>query len=349
MDFSKKIINWYKNNYRDLPWRKTKNPYYILVSEFMLQQTKVSQVIKYYFDFIKEFSSIEKLAEAEEKDVLKKWEGLGYYSRAKNLHSFAKELIKKKDKFPKSYKFLIKYKGIGPYTAAAIASICFKEVIPSLDGNACRVFSRYLGIDKNITYEKTKNVLRGIIVKMMKNCEDPGLFNQAIMDLGSIICTYKNPKCLFCPIKNSCFAAKNELVDKFPVKKRKKCIIKRFFYYIILHDHKKNICVHKRSKNDIWKGLYEFPLIELKKNLHSHEEIRKTVWNEFNLIFNDIIYKIKHKLTHQNLSIQFLNCEIFQDKLIKKKKFFFIPYYKIKNYPFPRPIILFLKHNKDMI
>ncbi|WP_185850463.1 A/G-specific adenine glycosylase [Blattabacterium cuenoti] len=354
MDFSKKIINWYKNNYRDLPWRKTKNPYYILVSEFMLQQTKVSQVIKYYYNFIKEFSSIKKLSEADEKDVLKKWEGLGYYSRARNLHSFAKELIKKKDNFPKSYKHLIKYKGIGPYTASAIASICFNEGIPSLDGNACRVFSRYLGINKNITSEKTKNFLRDIIVKMMKNCKDPGIFNQAIMDLGSIICTYKNPKCLFCPIKNSCFAAKNRAVDKFPVKTGKKCcIIERFFYYIILYDHKKNICIHKRSKNDIWKGLYEFPLIELKKNLHSHdhEEIIKTVWKKFNLIFNTIIYKIKHKLTHQNLSIQFLNCEIFQekDKLIKKNEFFFIPHNKIKDYPFPRPIILFLKHNKNMI
>ncbi|WP_238784953.1 NUDIX domain-containing protein [Blattabacterium cuenoti] len=189
---------------------------------------------------------------------------------------------------------------------------------------------------------------------MMKNCKYPGIFNQSIMDLGSILCTYKKPKCLFCPIKNSCFSAKNGTVNKFPVKMTKKHSIKnRFFYYIILHDHNGNICIHKRSKNDIWKGLYEFPLIESDKNLNSKKEIIDLVWNRFNLnYYNDIIYKIKHKLTHQNLLIQFLNCKILQKEFNKKKflkRFIFIPNNKIKEYPFPRPIILFFKYNKNMI
>ncbi|AFJ90550.1 A/G-specific adenine glycosylase [Blattabacterium sp. (Blaberus giganteus)] len=348
MDFNKKIINWYKKNYRKFPWRETKNPYYILVSEFMLQQTRTSQTIKYYLNFIKEFSSLEKLAKAEEKDVLKKWEGLGYYSRAKYLHSFAIKLKNEKIFFPKKYQELIKYKGIGPYTAAAIASICFHEVIPAIDGNACRVFSRYLGIYNDITSTTTKNMFRVIVSKMM-DFEQPGIFNQAIMDLGSILCTPRSPKCLLCPVKNSCFSIKNRTVYKLPVKKIKKFIKHRFFYYLFVCDQNKNICLNKRStKKDIWRGLYDFPLIESEKNLSIYE-IADKIWEKFRVIFfNTLIYQIEHKLTHQILSIRFLNCEILQnfDKNTFFDNFFFIPYNKINEYPFPRPIVLFLKHEK---
>ncbi|WP_185857404.1 A/G-specific adenine glycosylase [Blattabacterium cuenoti] len=347
MDFSKKIINWYKKNHRKLPWRETKNPYHILVSEFMLQQTRVSQTIKYYLNFIKKFPSLEKLAQAEEKDVLKKWEGLGYYSRAKYLHSFAKKLKNDKNSFPKKYQELIKYKGIGLYTGAAIASICFHEVIPAIDGNACRVFSRYFGIYNDITSTTTKNMFR-IIVSKIIDFKQPGIFNQAIMDLGSILCTPKNPKCLLCPVKDSCFSIKNETVHKLPVKKIKKFIKHRFFYYLFICDRNHNICINKRSTKDIWKGLYDFPLIESKKNLSIHE-IKDKIWEKFRVVVSStLIYKIKHKLTHQILSILFFNCEVLQDfkKNILFNNFFFIPHNKIGEFPFPRPIILFLKHEK---
>ncbi|WP_185871727.1 A/G-specific adenine glycosylase [Blattabacterium cuenoti] len=347
MNFSKKIITWYKRNHRKLPWRETKKPYYILVSEFMLQQTKVSKrTIKYYLNFIKKFSSLEKLAQAEEKDVLKKWEGLGYYSRAKYLHSFAKKLINDKKYFPKKYQELIKYKGIGPYTGAAIASICFNEVVPAIDGNACRVFSRYFGVYDDITCTTTKNMFQTTVLKVM-DFKYPGIFNQAIMDLGSILCTPKNPKCLLCPVKNSCFSIRNGTVGKLPVKKIKKFTKHRFFYYIFLYNHK-NVCINKRLTEDIWKGLYDFPLIESNKNLSIHEIINK-IWKKFRIIVsNSFVYQIEHKLTHQILSIRFLNCKILQDlrKNIFLKNFFFVPYNKIGEYPFPRPIILFLKHEK---
>ncbi|WP_185872299.1 A/G-specific adenine glycosylase [Blattabacterium cuenoti] len=351
MDFSQKIINWYKKNHRKLPWRKTKNPYYILVSEFMLQQTKVSKTIKYYLNFIKKFPNLEKLAQEKEKNVLKEWEGLGYYFRAKNLHSFAKKLKKQNNIFPKKYKELIKYKGIGPYTAAAIASICFNEVVPAIDVNAYRVFSRYLGIYDDITSTKTKKMFKIIILKMMK-CKYPGFFNQAIMDLGSILCTIKNTKCLLCPVKNSCFSIKNNTVYKLPVKKIKKYILKkRFFYYIFMYDHNKNICLNKRSHKDIWKGLYDFPLIESKKNLTIHE-IKNKIWKTFKIVSSNpimIIYKIKHKITHQILFIQFLNFRILLDfkKNIFLKNFFFIHYNEIEKFPFPSPIILFLQNVKN--
>jgi A/G-specific adenine glycosylase len=347
MDFSKKIINWYEKNHRKFPWRETKNPYYILVSEFMLQQTKVSQIIKYYLNFIKQFPSLKKLAQAEEKDVLKRWEGLGYYSRAKYLHLFAIKLKNEKISFPKKYQELIKYKGIGPYTGAAIASICFHEAIPAIDGNACRVFSRYFGIYNDITSTTTKNMFRVIVSKMI-DVEQPGVFNQAIMDLGSILCTPKHPKCLLCPIKNSCFSIKNGTVHKLPVKKIKKFIKHRFFYYLFIHDQNKNICVNKRSTKDIWKSLYDFPLIESGKCLSIHE-VDDRIWEKFRVfVSSTLVYQIKHKLTHQVLSIQFLNCKILQNlnKNIFFDNFFFIPRNKIGEYPFPRPIILFLKHEK---
>ncbi|ACY40545.1 A/G-specific adenine glycosylase [Blattabacterium sp. (Blattella germanica) str. Bge] len=343
MDFSKKIINWYKKNHRKLPWRETQNPYYILVSEFILQQTRISKTtIKYYSNFIKKFPDLEKLAQAEEKNVLKEWEGLGYYSRARNLHSFAKEL-KKNNIFPKKYKELIKYKGIGPYTGAAIASICFNEVIPAVDGNAYRVFSRYLGIYDDITSTATKNMFRILILKMM-DYKYPGIFNQAIMDIGSVLCTPKNAKCFLCPVKDSCFSIKNDTVYKFPVKRIKKSILKqRFFYYIFMYDHDRNICINKRSSQDIWKGLYDFPLIESEKNL-SVDEIHDKIWKKFRIIYSNTIYKIKHKITHQILYIQFLNCEILRN--FHFQKFFFVPHYEIGKYPFPSPIVLFLKHEK---
>ncbi|WP_185853420.1 A/G-specific adenine glycosylase [Blattabacterium cuenoti] len=345
MDFSKKIINWYEKNYRKLPWRETKNPYYILVSEFMLQQTRVSKIVKYYSNFIKKFPNLEKLAQAEEKNVLKEWEGLGYYSRARNLHSFAKSL-KKDNLFPKKYEELIKYKGIGPYTGAAIASICFNEMIPAVDGNAYRVFSRYLGIYDDITSAATKNLFRIIILKMMDS-EYPGIFNQAIMDIGSILCTPKNTKCLLCPVKDSCFSIKNDTVYKLPVKRIKKSVLKhRFFYYIFIYDQNKNICLNKRSSKDIWKGLYDFPLIESKKNLTVHE-IKDKVWKRFKIVFSNLMitYEIKHQITHQILSIQFLNCEILRKKIFFDN-FFFVPHDEIGKYPFPSPIIFFLKHEK---
>ncbi|WP_341655507.1 A/G-specific adenine glycosylase [Blattabacterium cuenoti] len=341
-------MNWYKKNHRKFPWRETKNPYYILVSEFILQQTRISQkTIKYYLNFIKKFPNLKKLAQAKEKDVLKKWEGLGYYSRAKYLHSFAKKLKNDKKFFPKKYKELIKYKGIGPYTGAAIASICFHEIIPAIDGNAFRVFSRYFGIFNNITSTITKNRFRITVSKIM-DFKHPGIFNQAIMDLGSILCTPKSPKCLLCPVQDSCFSIKNGTVYKLPVKKIKRFIKHRFFYYLFICDHNKNICLNKRSNRDIWKSLYDFPLIESKQNLSIPEIIDRT-WEKFRVrVYKNVIYKVEQKLTHQILSIRFFNCEILQDlnKNIFFDNFCFIPKNQIREYPFPRPIILFLKHEK---
>ncbi|WP_185876916.1 A/G-specific adenine glycosylase [Blattabacterium cuenoti] len=347
MNFSRKIINWYRKNHRKLPWRRTKNPYHILVSEFMLQQTKVSNTIKYYLNFIQKFPTLEKLSQAEEKNVLKEWEGLGYYSRARYLHSFSKKLEGNDNLFPKTYKELIKHKGIGPYTGAAIASICFNEVIPAIDGNAYRVFSRYLGIKYDITSFITKNLFKTIVLKMI-DWKTPGIFNQAIMDIGAIFCTPKNAKCLLCPIKNSCFSIKNNSVYKFPVKRIEKYTIKhRFFYYVFIHDQNNNFCIVKRSK-DIWKGLYEFPLIESRKNL-TIDEINNKLRKLFRLVVSNIVltYKMKHKITRQILYIKFLNCKCLQFKnLISPSDIFFISHNEIKKYPFPKPIILFLKHEK---
>ncbi|WP_185873924.1 A/G-specific adenine glycosylase [Blattabacterium cuenoti] len=342
MVFSKNIISWYKINHRKLPWRETKNPYYILVSEFMLQQTKVCKTIKYYYNFIKKFPSLEKLAKSKEKDILKEWEGLGYYERAINLHSFSKRLKEKSIIFPKKYKELILYKGIGPYTGAAIASICFNEVIPAIDVNVIRVISRYLGIYTNIRSNVTKNILKIFLLKIIDK-NHPGIFNQAIMDLGAILCTTKKTKCFFCPLKTSCFSFKNGTVYKFPIKNNIITKKNRFFYYIFINDQYKNICIHKRYKKDIWKGLYDFPLIEYNKKL-TFQKIKENFYKKFRVKINTILYQKKHQLTHQNLYIQFLNCEILKKNKKKYfKNYFFISYKKIKEYPFPSPIVFFLK------
>ncbi|WP_238783764.1 A/G-specific adenine glycosylase [Blattabacterium cuenoti] len=340
-------MDWYKINHRKLPWRETKNPYYILVSEFMLQQTKVSKVIKSYLNFIKVFPNMEELALSEERKVLKIWEGLGYYTRAINLHFLSKKLVRNGISFPDSYEELIKYKGIGPYTGAAIASICFNKVVPAIDGNAYRVFSRYLGIYKKKTeFTKENNNIRTSILKIMDQV-NPGIFNQAIMDFGSMLCTPKKAKCSICPVRFSCFSFNYGKVYELPIKnvmnKYKK---RRFFYYIFMLDNNHRICIKKRNEKDIWKGLYDFPLIE-KGNKLSCQEIKNEIWKQFKLVTRTIIYQVKHQLNHQILFIQFLDCEILDNtKKFFFDKFFFLPKEKIIKYPFPIPISRFLKNKK---
>ncbi|WP_185868572.1 A/G-specific adenine glycosylase [Blattabacterium cuenoti] len=220
MNFSNKIMNWYSKNKRNLPWRKTINPFHILISELMLQQTRVSHVVKYYSNFIQKFPTIEKVAESSEKNILKEWKGLGYYFRAKNLYNFAK-LIYKKKFFPDRYHKLIKFKGIGPYTAAAVSSICFSEIVPAIDCNVVRVFSRYFGIHYDISKSLDRTNL-SIMIKKIMDVKYPGLFNQAIMDLGATLCTFKKYQCFSCPINDFCFSKNNNVVDQFPKKNKKK-------------------------------------------------------------------------------------------------------------------------------
>lgn len=314
-NFSKTIIHWYQRNKRDLPWRNTQNPYYIWVSEIILQQTKVIQAIKYYKNFINKFATIHKLASASEYEVLQMWKGLGYYSRARNLHFAAKTIIEKYDgKFPTDYKNIIKLKGIGEYTAAAIASFAFKQPYIAIDGNVFRVLARIFGIDAPIDTAMGKKKFYELGSSLLAK-KQPDVFNQAIIEFGAIQCTPKNYACQICVFQNFCWAFNNKSVHLFPVKKPKKKPRNRYFNYLVFYNDSQ-VVMEKRIQNDIWKNLYEFVLIETKQAVEPHKLIKSHDWNDifhsFTALFDktDFILKnisepIIHKLTHQHIITRF--------------------------------------------
>lgn len=328
MNFQVNILNWYALNKRTLPWRNSKNPYIIWITEIIFQQTRIEQGLPYYENFIQKFPSINHLAHAKLEEVLKNWQGLGYYNRAKNLHFTANYIINNLNGvFPSTYSELIKLKGIGKYTAAVIASICFNEKIPAIDGNAFRVYSRFFGIDDDISLSKTYSIFYTIAEKYLpKNAGD---FNQAIMDYGTMICKPKNPVCEQCVINNDCIALSLGRINELPVKinrtKIKQIELNYFVYYSDNY-----LILKKRVKNDFWKDLYDFPENEL---------------------FQDIVYQKElntHKLSHRNLNIKF-NYKKLKDKdltQIKVDKNLFLLNINKKNntITFPKPIDKFISN-----
>lgn len=313
MSFSGKILSWYRYNKRSLPWRETTDPYKIWLSEIILQQTRVAQGTPYYLSFVKAFPSVQHLANAKEEDILKLWQGLGYYSRARNLHATAKIVVTDyHGEFPETYKELLKFKGIGDYTASAISSICFKEAQAVVDGNVYRVLARYFGIDIPINSAKGIKHFKSLAQEVMdaKQVRD---YNQGIMEFGAIQCTPKNPYCLHCPLNQGCIALHKGLVDQLPVKINKTKIKNRYFNYLVplYQDTNGNrfTRLQKRSGKGIWQNLWEFPLLEsngnletndvrkrFKKVLDSIDEVEISVFNE---------KPILHKLSHQTLHTKF--------------------------------------------
>lgn len=303
----KLISDWYRQHHRRLPWRETRNPYHIWVSEIILQQTRVAQGLSYYQNFIKRFPTVKSLAEAEEDDILHLWQGLGYYSRARNMHAAAKDIVENHHgKFPDDYDKIRKLKGIGDYTAAAIASFAFDHPYPAVDGNVMRVVCRLKGIEEDIGKSKTQKMLRQIAKEMMP-ADNPALFNQSMMEFGAMQCTAQSPDCEICPVQEYCFAFRNGLVDKLPLKIKKTKVRDRWFYYLVFEENA-HVWIKKRRENDIWKNLYDFPLIESDKHLNESELI-ELIRNKFDLK-DDIRLlfqsnEIKHRLSHQLLHIRF--------------------------------------------
>jgi A/G-specific adenine glycosylase len=248
--FDDKIISWYKKNQRDLPWRNTKNPYFIWLSEIILQQTRVIQGLPYYFNFVEKYPTIQELAAANEDDVLRIWQGLGYYSRARNLHHTAKIIAQDHNGvFPNSFISLKNLKGIGNYTAAAIASFAFDEIVPAVDGNVIRVLSRYFEykdpVDSTIGQKKLFEIAKGIISK-----KNPADFNQGMMELGATICSPKQPKCSICPIEEGCLARKNSSYSSLPLKLNKIKVTTRYLNYLVfVHSGKIWMKQRKKTRN----------------------------------------------------------------------------------------------------
>lgn len=309
MIFSNRLIYWYLQNKRDLPWRNTHDPYKIWLSEIILQQTRVDQGMAYYYKFIKHFPTVIDLAKATEEQVLKLWQGLGYYSRARNLHFSAKYIVNEfKAEFPTTYNEIIKLKGVGDYTASAIASICFNETAAVVDGNVYRVLARYFGIDTPINSTKGIKEFKQIAQQLIDK-KNPGTHNQAIMEFGARLCKPQNPDCLVCPLNDSCVALSEKRVKELPVKDKKITIRKRYFNYLVIHT-KNNKTKFVKRNNGIWKNLYQFPLIETALDINEQQLVEH---NNFNSIFKGLNVTIKlfnkdstvHKLSHQHIYTKF--------------------------------------------
>ena len=266
MDLNKLILKWYDKNKRDLPWRNTKNPYNIWVSEIILQQTRMEQGIYYYNRFISKFPDLKTLANSDEKEVLLLWQGLGYYSRARNLHFTAKHIFNElNSQFPETYDELIKLKGIGDYTASAISSICFEKARPVLDGNVFRIISRVFEIKNPIDLNNSRKVFKEKAYEIMPN-KRFGDYNQALMDFGSIICKPVNPLCSSCVLSKICNAFKNDSVVNYPVKNIKNQVKSMHFNYLVVKN--KSQFLIEQINEGIWKNMYQFPVFisESKKN-----------------------------------------------------------------------------------
>jgi len=311
--FSTQLEQWYTAFGRDLPWRRTRDPYLIMLSEYILQQTQVSQGMDYYHRFAERFPTADSLAEASEEEVLRLWQGLGYYSRARHLHAAAKQ-IAEAGRFPRDYGFVRALPGIGDYTAAAIMSLAFDEPYAVLDGNAGRVLARHFGISEPVDSTQGKKLLRALADEMLDR-QHPALYNQAIMDFGALQCKPSAPDCESCPIAESCLALRNHLVDKLPVKAKHTAVRDRYLTYIYTRTEDGQTLLHRRGSGDIWQGLFEFPMIESEKPL-TMEEVEKSLSPRGKVLPHGqtqaereglvlLAQDVRHQLTHQRLHADF--------------------------------------------
>lgn len=304
--FSKKIIPWFDQHKRDLPWRHTQDPYAIWLSEIILQQTRVAQGLPYYIRFLSQLPTVNDFANAPQEEILRLWQGLGYYSRARNMHATAKVIVEKYDgKFPDNYKELLKLKGIGPYTGAAIASFAFGEAVPVVDGNVFRVLSRVFGIETDIAASSARKEFTELAETLIPQ-DSPAAFNQAIMEFGALQCTPYNPNCMFCPLQSDCYAFQHEAQGDLPVKLKKTKVRNRYFNYFAVNLNEKFL-MYKRPENDIWSGLYEFYLVETEEAITSLDEIQdgfiSGLFKENEV--NQLIESKKHILSHQRIFASF--------------------------------------------
>ncbi len=341
MSFSQKILEWYREHKRELPWRATTDPYKIWLSEIMLQQTRVAQGMPYYHKFLDAFPTVYDLAKAEEEKVLKLWQGLGYYSRARNLHATAKMVVDRYNgNFPNTYKELRSLKGVGDYTASAIASICFDIPEPVVDGNVYRVLSRYFGVDIPINSPKGIGYFKELARDVMDK-NDIRDYNQGIMEFGAIQCAPKKPYCLLCPLNESCVALKENKVHSLPVKLNKTKIKHRFFNYLVFWDEKRNTLLEQRKGKGIWQNLYQFPLLETDETIDSKGLVKSIEENNrFPSIKTIHLHNetpVVHKLSHQHLHTKFWVLEV-SGSLEEG-----IPWEKIHDFPVPVLIADFIK------
>ncbi len=345
MNISSILVRWYTKNKRDLPWRNTRDPYKIWLSEIILQQTRVAQGLAYYIKFIQAFPTIQALAQASEDEVLKLWQGLGYYSRARNLHFTAKYIHTHLDnKFPRTYKEILKLKGIGPYTASAISSFAYDLPHASIDGNVIRVITRLFGIKESIDTRTTAKKIAEIAEQLLDR-HNPSAHNQAIMEFGALQCVPKNPACEQCPFMLSCFAFQNRAVGEIPYKAKKIKQRERFFNYLFIVS-KGFTFLNKRTQKDIWKNLYEFPLIETPKAALPEDLFQTKEWGIWlgkeKTEIQNISKIISHQLSHQKIHAIFYQINVKEIKPEINARFVKVKLSDLNNYAIPRLIDKYL-------
>ena len=331
-----------------MPWKGEKDPYKIWLSEIILQQTRVEQGWDYYDRFVAAFPSVLHLAKAAETKIFKLWEGLGYYTRCKNLIATAKFIaVEKKGKFPDKYEEILALKGVGPYTAAAIASFAFNLPHAVVDGNVFRVLSRFFGIDTAIDSTAGKKIFTTLANELL-DTKAPGIYNQALMDLGAVVCKPRLPLCDSCPLKTNCTAYSKGLVHQLPVKEKTITNKQRWFYYLVA-EHNGKVYVRKRGKNDIWENLYEFILIETDgalsiDELKKHETVKKLIGKKASGIMH-VSKCYSHKLTHQTIRGQFIRVEITRP--LASSTYKLVSARSLSRLPFPRFITRYLSENPE--
>ena len=338
IDLSDKLIKWFLCNKRDLPWRKTKDPYLVWVSEIILQQTRIETGIKYYHSFIKKYPVVKLLAKSDKQQLLKMWEGLGYYSRALNMHKAAKQvLLNHGGIFPKDYQSLINLPGVGDYTASAISSICNNEKQAVVDGNVLRFISRLLKIEESIDSLKIKKQIKKYLNEKI-SVRNPGDFNEAIMDFGSTVCRPKKFLCQSCIFSLECQAYLSNRVKNYPIRSHKIKSVKKEMNYVIIISDKKKIYLNKRTDKGIWKNLFEFFLIKDYQMPITKSIIVRSLSKKFTIHSNKLKFhkSIMHKLSHMDLKINFYMIEV---KNINNKMY---DYSSLNEIPFPKPLKVIL-------
>ncbi|WP_161889060.1 A/G-specific adenine glycosylase [Pontibacter russatus] len=353
--FADTLIRWYGRHKRALPWRDTTNPYHIWLSEVILQQTRVAQGLPYYLKFVEAYPTVQQLAAAPEDEVLRLWQGLGYYSRARNMHHTAKMVAAEfNGRFPDTYAELLKLKGVGSYTAAAIASFAFGEPVAVLDGNVFRVLARVFGISDDIAAPASRKVFKKLADELVPT-DAPDIYNQAIMEFGAIQCTPVMPDCMFCPLQQNCFAFNHGMVQELPVKAKAKAARPRYFHYIVL-EHAGRFYLRKRLEGDIWQGLYDFYLYESPdKNLPPEALLPELqqAGLEVDMAHLELPRKdYKHILSHQKITARFYRVRLknrLREEVLQEARLALFTVNEVEELPKPILINSYLQDAKILV
>ena len=342
------LARWYETHKRELPWRSNPTPYYVWLSEIILQQTRVNQGFEYFLRFVGKWPTLADLAQASEEEVLKMWQGLGYYSRARNLHKCARQVMElHHGEFPRDFEQLKKLQGIGNYTAAAIASIAFNLPHAVVDGNVYRLLSRLYDIDIPINNDAGIKLFAELATKLL-DPKHPGRHNQAMMEFGALHCTPKNPNCPQCPLQSHCLAFANGTVDQRPQKEKKLKIRTRYFNYLVIKTPEGGFYLHRREDNDIWKNLYDFPCVESDKPLNIDEIVQndyfKSLIHDQPFVISRVSPPFVHKLTHQTINAIFVEIKISKNLPISQKNVILLAFEnELGTYPVPKLIDNYFK------